>query len=145
MNILKKFENRGIELAVNTETKQSFMSLRAYSRLSGKPNSTIQNRASKSKSIDPRIIYADMYINNAWQNIRAIPEDVVIEWLIKDNPILINQFISTVKLVTGKVLEIPKNIKSAKSKVNKPTHLYVIQCTETKVIKIGLAATQNVD
>ena len=83
-NTLQRFDQDGIEIVIDTETGESFASIRGYARMSGKHESTIRSRL-KSARIDSAKT-AVIQTGRGNQAARLIPEDLIVEWLPKDNP-----------------------------------------------------------
>lgn len=86
MSILQRYDSPdGIEILINTETGESFCSVRGYARMAGKDESTIRERikkgAGKCASETAEILTA-----GGIQVARLINEDLIAEWLPKDNP-----------------------------------------------------------
>lgn len=86
MNSLARFDNNGIELIINTSTGESFASVSGYARLSGKSKSTISERFGKLE-----LKYAEILTTTGFKTVRLIPEDLIVEWLPKDNPEMATQ------------------------------------------------------
>jgi hypothetical protein len=78
---LQTFHKDGLELIINTETGESFASVSGYARISGKAQSTISARLSKLS-----VIMSEVLTNGGVQSVRLITEDLMVEWLPKDNP-----------------------------------------------------------
>jgi hypothetical protein len=77
---LQRFDHDGIELIINTETGESFASISGYARMSGKIPSTISRR------LTIRDLRAAWYETaGGLQGVALIPEDLICQWLIKDN------------------------------------------------------------
>ncbi|MGD1717583.1 hypothetical protein [Dapis sp. BLCC M172] len=77
----------GIEVIINTETGDSYCSVKGYARLSGKPKSTIPTRISKLKrgsTFIPKIV--EIPTAKGLQGVQLIPENIIAEWIVKDNP-----------------------------------------------------------
>jgi len=84
MTNLQRFDQDGIEIVINTETGESFASIRGYARMSDKPESTIRSRL-KGARVDT-VKTAVIQTGRGNQTARLIPEDLIVEWLPKDNP-----------------------------------------------------------
>lgn len=87
---LQLFNNDGLELIINTQTGESFASVSGYARMSGKARSTIAERLSKLE-----VITAEMLTGGGVQAIRLISEDLMVEWLPKDNPEMATKMMRT--------------------------------------------------
>lgn len=81
---LQLFNNEGLELIINSETGESFSTVSGYARMSGKDKSTISRRLDT---------VAEYFVNNTqiqtktgFKSVALIPEDLMVEWLPKDNP-----------------------------------------------------------
>jgi phage antirepressor YoqD-like protein len=92
MNNLARYENNGIELIINTSTGESFASLAGYARMSGVNYSTIRKRYERLKGSDINSIKtAEVFTQGGLQVVTLIPEELIIEWLPKDNPQMATQ------------------------------------------------------
>lgn len=119
--ILQRFDHDGIELIIDTQTGESFASIKGYARMSGKSHNAITmrlNRLSKedSKGVTsefpnhPQIQtesglqggntmglglgllkQAQIQTEGGLQGVYLIPEDLICKWLPKDNPELASQ------------------------------------------------------
>jgi hypothetical protein len=88
-NILKRFDNDGIELLINTETGESFASISGYARMSGKGKSTISRRLTGVASGDTKT--AEIQTGQGVQSVALVNEDLIAKWLPKDNPVVATQ------------------------------------------------------
>lgn len=88
MSILQRYDKDGIELIINTKTGESFASVSGYARMSGKPQSTINSRVNgTSKPNDKeRSLVAEVQTPQGLRSVRLLTEDIIVEWLPKDNP-----------------------------------------------------------
>lgn len=83
---LQRFDHDGIELIINTETGESFASISGYARMSGKIPSTISRRLTMSGLREKGLLnQAQIETAAGLQCVELIPEDVICQWLIKDN------------------------------------------------------------
>ena len=82
---LQRFEHDGIELIINTETGESFASISGYARMSGKIPSTISRRLTMSGLREKGLKQAQIETASGLRTVALIPEDVICQWLIKDN------------------------------------------------------------
>lgn len=83
---LQRFDQDGIELIINTETGESFASISGYARMSGKIPSTISRRLTMSGLREKGLLnQAQIETAAGLQCVELIPEDVICQWLIKDN------------------------------------------------------------
>lgn len=78
---LQLFNNEGLELIINSETGESFSTVSGYARMSGKARSTLTERLSKLP-----VITTEVNTGGGVQGVRLISEDLMVEWLPKDNP-----------------------------------------------------------
>lgn len=84
---LQRFDNEGLELIINTQTGESYASVSGYARMSGKPRTTIQSRINKIKGDDNVTSFeAQIQTPGGTQWVTIIPEDLIVEWIVKDNP-----------------------------------------------------------
>lgn len=85
--ILQRFDHDGIELIINTETGESFATVRGYARMSGKIPSTISRRLTMSGKVlrCECLDQAQIETAGGLQGVALIPEDLICQWLIKDN------------------------------------------------------------
>ena len=84
---LQRFDHDGIELIIDTQTGESFATVRGYARMSGKIPSTISRRLTMSGKVLRRECLDQTQIETAGglQGVALIPEDLICQWLIKDN------------------------------------------------------------
>nr|QNL31596.1 MAG: hypothetical protein [Bacteriophage sp.] len=86
---LQRFDHDGIELIINTETGESFATVRGYARMSGKTHTTILRRL---KVVTPEVLnHAQIQTAGGLQGGALIPEDLICQWLPKDNPAMASQ------------------------------------------------------
>ena len=82
---LQRFDHDGIELIIDTQTGKSFASISGYARMSGKIPSTISRRLTMSGLREKGLEQAQIETASGLQTVVLIPEDVICQWLIKDN------------------------------------------------------------
>jgi hypothetical protein len=82
---LQRFDHDGIELIINTETGESFASISGYARMSGKIPSTISRRLTMSGLREKGLDQAQIETAGGLQGVALIPENLICQWLIKDN------------------------------------------------------------
>ena len=82
---LQRFDHDGIELIIDTQTGESFATVRGYARMSGKIPSTISRRLTMSGLREKGLEQAQIETASGLQTVVLIPEDVICQWLIKDN------------------------------------------------------------
>lgn len=84
MTNITRFENEGIELAINIETGEAFATQSGYARMSGKDRSTIVKRC---KGCESGVIKsAEILTAGGLQGCELIPADLVFDWLWNDKP-----------------------------------------------------------
>ena len=83
---LQRFDQDGIELIINTKTGESFASISGYARMSGRIPSTISRRLTMSGLREKGLDQAQIETAGGLQGVALIPEDLICQWLIKDNP-----------------------------------------------------------
>jgi hypothetical protein len=74
----------GIEVIIDTETHLSYMSLRGYSRVSGVPYQTVQSRFKGGRFSTPE--NAEIQTQGGIQGGRLLSEEIIADWIVKDNP-----------------------------------------------------------
>ena len=82
---LQRFDHDGIELIINTETGEIFASISGYARMSGKMPSTISRRLTMSGLREKGLEQAQIKTASGLQTVELIPENLICQWLIKDN------------------------------------------------------------
>lgn len=86
---LQRFDHDGIELIIDTQTGESFATVRGYARMSGKTHTTILRRL---KVVTPDVLnHAQIQTAGGLQGGALIPEDLICQWLPKDNPAMASQ------------------------------------------------------
>ena len=87
---LQRFDHDGIELIIDTQTGESFATVRGYARMSGKAHTTILRRL--KQLVDPAALnHAQIQTAGGLQGGALIPEDLICQWLPKDNPAMASQ------------------------------------------------------
>lgn len=89
MSILKRFDQDGLEILIDTNSGESFASVNGYARMSGKAKSTISQRLQGVSLGSPKT--AQILTEGGLQGVRLITEDMIVEWLPKDNPTMASQ------------------------------------------------------
>jgi hypothetical protein len=89
---LQRYDNEGIELIIDLETGESFASISGYARMAGKAQSTISERAQKAHRSE-EIKEAEVDTGHGVKLHRLIPENLIAEWLIEDNPEMAKQML----------------------------------------------------
>ena len=82
---LQRFDHDGIELIINTQTGESFATVRGYARMSGKTHTTILRRLTMSGLREKGLEQAQIETASGLRTVALIPEDLICQWLIKDN------------------------------------------------------------
>lgn len=91
MTNLTRFENTdGIEIYINHITGESFATIQGYSRMSGKNPSTISRRLKGVALEDSK--NAEVLTVGGLQGVALISEDLICEWMPKDNPEMATRF-----------------------------------------------------
>jgi hypothetical protein len=83
MSNLTRFDHDGIELLINTTTGESFASVRGYARMSNKSESTIYRRLKALH--EDKLQTTQIQTSGGLQGVALICEDLICEWLPKDN------------------------------------------------------------
>jgi len=79
---LQRFDQDGIELIINTETGESFATVRGYARMSGKTHTTILRRL---KVVTPDVLnHAQIQTAGGLQQSMLIPINIVTSMLLSD-------------------------------------------------------------
>jgi phage antirepressor YoqD-like protein len=92
MSILQRYDNDGIELIINTQTGESFASQAGYARMSGVDYGTVRKRIERIKGGDKDALkIAEIPTAKGIQGVTLITEDLIAEWLPKDNPTMASQ------------------------------------------------------
>ena len=82
MSNLKRYENnQGIEILIDETTGESFASISGYARMANKAQSTISERIGKLEVKEAQIL-----TTTGLKTHRLIDENLICEWIIKDNP-----------------------------------------------------------
>lgn len=86
---LQRFDKDGIELIINTQTGESFASVNGYARMGGKDKSTISRRL---QDVAPDTLKtAEILTTTGLKTVVLITEDLITEWMPKDNPAMATQ------------------------------------------------------
>ena len=82
---LQRFDQDGIELIIDTQTGESFASQAGYARMSGVDYSTIRKRVERlGVTLEP-LKRSQIETVDGFRAVTLIPEDLICQWLIKDN------------------------------------------------------------
>lgn len=92
---LQRFDQDGIELVINTETGESFATERGYARMSGKSQSTVNSRIIRMDEGERNSLTKETEIltPGGLQGARILTEDLITQWLPKDNPDMATQLL----------------------------------------------------
>lgn len=85
-NTLQRFDKDGIELVIDISTGESFATISGYARMVEKAKSTISERFGKSGLKEAQIL-----MQQGPKTVRLVTEDLIAEWLPKDNPAMATQ------------------------------------------------------
>ena len=81
---LTRFESQdGIEIFIDTQTGEAATSVSGYARMGNKAKSTISDRINRS---DHQLKSSEILTSKGLRTVRIINEDLIVEWLPKDNP-----------------------------------------------------------
>ena len=83
-NIVRYDGADGVEILIDTKTGESFCSIRGYARMAGKAISTISERLQGVRDGVSKTV--EVVTAGGSQGVRMIDEDLIVEWLPKDNP-----------------------------------------------------------
>jgi phage antirepressor YoqD-like protein len=83
---LQRFDQNGIELIIDTQTGESFATAKGYSRMSGKDYDTVKKRCQRGG-----LLTAEVPTEQGFRWGTLITEDLISEWLPKDNPTMATQ------------------------------------------------------
>lgn len=89
MTDLKRYENGGIEIFVDTMTGESCASVSGYARMANKDKSTISRRL--GRVAESTVKTAEIETVTGIKTVALVTEDMIAEWLPKDNPIMATQ------------------------------------------------------
>ena len=91
MSTLQRFDQDGLELVIDTQTGEAFATVSGYARMSGKALFTISERSKGVRS--ESIKTAQIQTPGGLQGVRLIPESVISDWVVSDNPDLARQML----------------------------------------------------
>ena len=91
MSNLQRYDNNGLELIIDTTTGESFASISGYARMSNLDKSAISRRLQGRELSESKT--AKIYTNGGLQTVSLISENLIAEWLPRDNPKLATQMI----------------------------------------------------
>ena len=138
---LQRFDQDGIELIINTETGESFATVRGYARMSGKTHTTILRRL---KVVDSDVLnHAQIQTAGGLQGGALIPEDLICQWLPKDNPAMASQVLKLgVRLFLHTIAGF--QIKSDAIETNKQLESQIAELT-AKIEKLDYREVDYID
>lgn len=138
---LQRFDHDGIELIINTETGESLATIRGYSRMSGKTHTTILRRL---KVVTPDVLnHAQIQTAGGLQGDVLIPEDLICQWLPKDNPAMTSQVLKLgVRLFLHTIAGF--QVKSDAIETNKQLESQIVELT-TKIDKLDYKKVDYID
>ena len=82
---LRRFDDNGVELIIDTVTGESFASISGYARMAERDQSTISRRIKKLRD-NGLIKTAEIDTGYGFKLHALISEELIAEWLPKDNP-----------------------------------------------------------
>lgn len=94
---LQRFDHDGIELIIDTQTGESFASISGYARMSEKSHNAIIMRLNRLSKEDSKGVTSEssnhpqIQTEGGLQSVRLISENLICQWLPKDNPELASQ------------------------------------------------------
>ena len=92
MSTLQRFDQDGLELVIDTQTGEAFATISGYARMSGKTKQAISKRADSSVNQNT-IKTAQIQTAAGFRSSTLIPESLITDWIIKDNPDLARQML----------------------------------------------------
>jgi len=84
-NIVRFDGQNGVEILIDTVTGESFASIKGYARMSGLSKQAISKRLQGVNETYEKT--AEVLTPGGLQGVRLISEDLICEWLPKDNPV----------------------------------------------------------
>jgi hypothetical protein len=88
----ERFDKDGIELVINTQTGESFATQAGYARMSGLTKQAISKRYSQTVN-QGETKTAEVQTPQGLRTVNLIDEDLIAEWLPKDNPTMATQLL----------------------------------------------------
>ena len=89
---LARYDKDGIELIIDTQTGESFASQSGYARMAGVSKQAISNRYNGTDNEAKRKT-AEIQTPQGMRTVNLVTEDLIAEWLPKDNPAMATQLI----------------------------------------------------
>lgn len=92
---LIRYENDGIELIINTHTGESFATTSGYARMANLSQPAISKRINSTKQpITNKVLKGiEIHTQQGIKTVNLITEDLICEWLPKDNPSMATQLL----------------------------------------------------
>lgn len=132
MNLTRFETEDGAELVIN-EAGESFATIRGYARLSGRSASTISRRL---KAVASELtLEAEVLTPGGLQGVALIAEDIIADWIVKDNPTLARAMLKAgvrAFLHTAAGYQLTSN-PIAQQPISTPAELPVIMPTEQEL------------
>ncbi|MEH1790080.1 MAG: hypothetical protein V7L23_32070 [Nostoc sp.] len=91
MTNLVAYNNDGLEIYIDKGTSEAFASISSYARMSGLSKPAISNRV-KGVTLNS-LRKAEIQTRGGLQGVNLLTEDIISEWIIKDNPTVATQFL----------------------------------------------------
>lgn len=138
---LQRFDQNGIELIINTQTSENFASINGYARMSGKLASTISRRLKllHKEGLDQ----AEILTTTGLKTVALISEDLICQWLPKDNPKLASQILKLgVRLFLHTLAGF--QVKSDAIETNKQLESQIAELT-AKIDELGYEEVDYID
>jgi hypothetical protein len=91
MTNLVAYNNDGLEIYIDNITSEAFASISSYARMSGLSKQAISNRV---RSVNLEVVKsAEIKTSAGVRSVNLLTEDIIAEWIIKDNPDVAAQFL----------------------------------------------------
>ena len=95
MSTLQRFDQDGLELVIDTQTGEAFATISGYARMAGKTVDAISKRIKRDSSLDKsQLKTAEILTAAGFRSSTLIPESIISDWIIKDNPDLARQMMA---------------------------------------------------
>lgn len=89
---LQRFDQDGLELVINTNTGESFATISGYARMAGLGQPAITKRLKKG-DYQNLMKTAKIQTGGGMQGHSLIPESIIADWIVKDNPKLASKML----------------------------------------------------
>lgn len=87
MSNLVRFDDKGIELVINTDNGEAFATQAGYARMSGISYPAIKKRVARLKGGDDFLLKtAEIQTPGGKQVVTLLSTKTILQWLVKDNP-----------------------------------------------------------